>query len=125
MKGRGRWQGMMMIARLNWPFYLIALLVLGGSVAIFFSASKNGVKLASGIAIGGATYFLFVSLGVSHLVYDRSDLYRWKWLKRALAGVVAREVIFCHSGFDDCSADLRKKLGAASGRFSITTTNVA
>src|SRR6185503_13867465 len=46
---------------------------------------------------------------VSHFVYDRSDLYRWGWLDRALRGVIMRQAIFCHCGFDEASAGLRDR----------------
>ncbi len=55
-----------------------------------------------------ALYFIFGSLGVSYLVYDRSGLYRWSWLDRALNGSAVTQCIFCHCGFDDTSAELRR-----------------
>jgi hypothetical protein len=111
MKARGRWQGMMTIARLNWPFYAVAIAGLILSVAGLFLISNFEFRLACGIALIGAVYFIFGSLGVSHLIYDRSDLYRWGWLDRALRQATKRQFIFCHSGFDDASASLREKLG--------------
>jgi SAM-dependent methyltransferase len=59
--------------------------------------------------VAGAAYFLFGSLGVSRWVYDRSDLYRWGWLERALRGSALHQVIFCHSGFDESSSELRAR----------------
>lgn len=52
---------------------------------------------------------MFGSLGVAHLIYDCSDLYRWGWLDRALRGINLRAAIFCHAGFDEASAELREK----------------
>jgi hypothetical protein len=71
------------------------------------------LRAASAIAFGCAAYFIFVSLGVSHIVYDRSDLYRWGWLDRALQGVSMRRAIFCHSGFDETSLELRENFSDA------------
>jgi hypothetical protein len=100
---------MMAIARFNWPFYVAAL-------AILFTASAGLVllptlppRLICAGALAGAVYFLLGSLGVSHLIYDRSDLYRWRWLDRALHGMKLRRAIFCHSGFDETSEDLRAR----------------
>ena len=101
----------MTIARFNWPFYVVAMLVLMGSVCVFIVLPGRGVRLACGLAFAGAAYFLFGSLGVSHQIYDRSDLYRWGWLPRALRGAARGQCIFCHSGFDEASCALRERLG--------------
>ncbi len=111
MNARGKWQGMMTIARLNWPLYFAAVLVLTGSVCVFIGLPGSEVRLACGLAFAGSGYFLFGSLGVSHQIYDRSDLYRWGWLQRALHGASRGQFIFCHSGFDDASCSLRERLG--------------
>ena len=100
----------MAIARFNWPFYVAAMAVMLASLAglIFISAPIS--KLVCAAAVAGAAYFLFGSLGVSHLIYDRSDLYRWRWLDRALRGAKLHRAIFCHSGFDETSEKLRARL---------------
>jgi len=108
MKTRGRFQGMLTIARFNWPFYLAAAVALVAAGLAFFLLS-NAWRVTSAIAFGCALYFIFVSLGVSHLVYDRSDLYRWSWLERALQSLPMRRAVFCHCGFDDTSSELREK----------------
>jgi SAM-dependent methyltransferase len=113
MKKRSQWQGMMTIARFNWPFYVAGTVVLIASVCGLILSSLVVVKLICGFALAGAAYFVLGSLGVSHWVYDRSDLYRWSWLKRALRGLEVSQVIFCHSGFDETSVDLRDKLDKA------------
>ncbi len=110
MKPRGKWQGMWTIARFNWPFYLTAAIFLIAAVwGIFWFNALLGIVLC-GFVISGCLYFLIGSLGVSHQIYDRSDLYRWAWLKRALNGANRSSIIFCHSGFDDTSLSLRKNL---------------
>ena len=111
MKARGKWQGMITIARLNWPFYAAAVLVLMASLALLIALPQREVRLVCALALTGSAYFLLGSLGVSHLVYDRSDLYRWDWLERALRGAARREFIFCHSGFDEASRSLHERLG--------------
>jgi hypothetical protein len=110
MTPRGRWQGMGTILRFNWPFYLAAGVVLIAAVAGLVSPLPIPWKLLCAGAAVGAGYFLLVSLGVSHLVYDRSDLYRFGWLVRALGNVPPDHVVFCHSGFDDLSEALRLRL---------------
>ena len=110
MRARSPWQGMMTIARFNWPFYVAAVATMAASFAglLFFSAFTS--KLVCAAAMAGAAYFLFGSLGISHLIYDRSDLYRWRWLDRALRGASLSRAIFCHSGFDETSDELRVRL---------------
>lgn len=109
MKTRGKWQGMLTIARFNWPFYLAAAAVLLISL-VGLIALSSPLRWICAMAFVGALYFLVGSLGVSHLVYDRSDIYRWKWLDRVLlqAGGSTERMIGCHSGFDEVSPSLQE-----------------
>ena len=100
----------MAIARFNWPFYVAAMAVLLASLAGLIFVSTLIAKLVSAATMAGAAYFFFGSLGISHLIYDRSDLYRWRWLDRALRGAKIHRAIFCHSGFDETSEELRARL---------------
>ncbi len=113
MSERGKWQGMWTIVRFNWPFYLIAMLVLIAAGAGILLSHALWLKIGFGFALFGSTYFLVGSLGVSHQVYDRSDLYKWKWLERALSGLNAKQIVFCHSGFDEASQDLIERYPSA------------
>ena len=111
MSARRPRQGMLAIAQFNWPLYVAALVVLLTSLAALFASSTFLPKIISVLALTGAAYFVFGSLGVSHLIYDRSDLYRWSWLDRALQGAKIQRAIFCHSGFDETSSELEARLG--------------
>lgn len=110
MNDRGPWQGMTNILRFNRNLY--------GAAAVVFLAALSGLclfestlsKLASAAALAGSGYFLFVSLGVAHLIYDRSDVYRLGWLDRALGGRSIDAAVFCHSGLDEVSGAIRAKL---------------
>jgi SAM-dependent methyltransferase len=106
---RGKWQGMVSILRFNWPFYAVATAAMFLFLIGLFLISSTEVKWVCGLALGAAVYFLAGSLGVSHLIYDRSDLYRWNWLKTALDGCDRKQLIFCHAGFDDTSRVLGEK----------------
>lgn len=79
------------------------------SFAGLFLLTEVTLKIICGIVLAGSAYFLIGSLGISHLIYDRSDLYRWVWLERALQGSNMRHAVFCHCGFDESSAELRGK----------------
>jgi hypothetical protein len=107
MTKRTPWQGMIAIARFNWPFYFSAAVVMVLSILAIFLFRETWLTVAAILILLGSAYFIFISLGVSHWVYDRSDLYRWKWLTKALEETDRNRMIFCHSGFDDGS-DLLK-----------------
>jgi hypothetical protein len=104
------------IAAFNWPFYLAAAVVCAVALSGMLLSKELSVRVVCALALAGASYFLIVSLGVSHLVYDRSDLYRWNWLQRALAGGKADDVIVCHCGFDEVSRAIDRQLPGASLR---------
>jgi len=116
VNARGQWQGMLNIVRFNWPFYTAAVVVLVVSLVGLFLFTGVFAIIACGVTIAGAAYFLLGSLGVSHIIYDRSDLYRWGWTERALTGVNLRQAIFCHCGFDEASEHLCKRFGNVQWR---------
>ena len=109
MKTRGKYQGMLTIARFNWPFYLVAVLVLFASALGYYLLPRFSLKLVCILLFTAAAWFILGSLGVSCYIYDRSDLYTWGWLNRALHGASMRHAVFCHCGFDETSADLRDR----------------
>jgi SAM-dependent methyltransferase len=119
MTSRGRFQGLLTIARLNWSYYFVALLVLLVALMVHATASVPALKLACAAAAFGSAYFVLGSLGVSYVVYDRSDLYRWKWLSRALGDSSRKHVIVCHTGFDESSESLRHELGSETMRWIV------
>jgi hypothetical protein len=108
MKARGKFQGMLTIAQFNWPLYAAAASVFIASAAGIFLFTGL-FRISSIVTSVCSGYFIFVSLSVSHWVYDCSDLYRWSWLDRVPIGNSIGRAIFCHSGFDDTSAELRNK----------------
>src|ERR1041385_5048866 len=113
MNSRSHWQGMFTIVRFNWPVYLAATLAIIASLAGILLLARLDLKIACAICLVVATCFSFSSLVVSHLIYDRSDLYCGSWLERALCGTNIRVAIFCHCGFDDGSPALRSRFADA------------
>ena len=107
MTTRTPWQGMWTIARLNWPFYLMALCVFATSICGVFWLADPLLRVGCSMAFLGAAYFLFISLGVSHLIYDSSDLYRWNWLIHLWRESPPSQAIFCHGGFDETPEAVR------------------
>ena len=112
MNQRGKWQGMFTIMRLNWPFYAAAAAILVAGMAGMIFAMSVPAQIACLLAIAGCLWFLVGSLTVAHLVYDRSDLYRWQWIERAFRGLMPERFIFCHAGLDEASVQLRQHLNA-------------
>lgn len=110
VKGRTKWQGMWTIVRFNWPFFLVALVSLFACLVATEVWWGTWGGMLSGLAVLGLLYFLIGSLGVSHLIYDRSDLYRFDWLEKALGETKVRRAVFCHSGFDEASGILRDRV---------------
>lgn len=96
-----------MIARFNWPFYAGGLAIVILSLVGFLLLTSAEVRALCGVSFALAAFFVFGSLGFSHLIYDRSGLYRWEWLQHLLQGLSVREATFCHCGFDDASPLVR------------------
>jgi SAM-dependent methyltransferase len=115
MHERGRFTGMWLIVRFNWPLYAAALIVLVFAVTTGVLAGMLVLKLAALAVALGAVWFLAGSLAASHLVYDRSDLHRGAWLARALPSPPYR-VAVCHCGYDEVSGLLRERLSASTLR---------
>ena len=103
---------MLNILRFNWPYYVVASIILVASITGLFFWTKT-LFLFGSIAAFGASYFLLGSLGASHLIYDRSDLYRWTWFNRTTREGPVRNIVVCHCGFDEVSTELQKIFDAS------------
>jgi SAM-dependent methyltransferase len=101
---------MLRIALFNWPYYVAAFVAIAISVSASILVTGLAPRLLWAAIFLGAAWFVFGSLGVAHLVYDRSALYRFRWLERALPGAGRRRFIMCHCGFDDASTHLREQV---------------
>jgi len=107
---RSNWQGLLAIMRFNWPYYAVSLVLVFVAVLVMVRVNSLPLRVLAFLFFAAASYFLFVSSAVSHWIYDRSDLYRWGWLRRALGDGEAESAIFCHSGFDEASVALQNIL---------------
>ncbi len=105
---RGQFDGVLQIVRYNWTFYLAAVfvsaLVVGLVLLIHPPTALAGLLLLGAIA---AVFWLALSLAVSHYVYDRSDLYRWQWIRERVAAS-PRHVVNIHAGLDETSWALQE-----------------
>ncbi len=104
---RKSYQGVWNIVRFNWPFYVVAgiviLLVIG--IAGYFSGLIYYFLLAAALAALGG---MLVSLVVSHYIYDRSGLYNFEWLDR-LNFPKAGSALTVNAGFDETTEILQHK----------------
>jgi hypothetical protein len=107
---------MLVIARLNWPFYLAAIgFIIFGTVGLFLDL--NGLlRTICGLGVFGATYFVVSSLGVAHWVYDRAGIYSFAWLENPVGELKGKKVILAHAGFDESSVLLREMYVQTSWR---------
>lgn len=103
---RGTYLGVWNIVRFNWPMYLTAIAVLLITSALCFITADRLIFWIGICIILGALYFLVGSLGVSHWIYDRSQLYRWSWFERAVQDNRPACIALCHAGFDEVSCAL-------------------
>jgi len=107
---RGPFEGVLNVVRFNWPLYLvgagIALAAVLGAILIPLQPWFRAIMFFGG---GAAIYLLTSSLIVSHVIYDRSPLYRFQWAGR-WAGESPRRIVNIHSGFDESSTALREVL---------------
>jgi SAM-dependent methyltransferase len=110
---RGPYDGVLQIVRYNWSLYVAAIavsvVVVGLVVVIHPPAVLTAVLILGAIA---AVFWLALSLAVSHYVYDRSDLYRWEWIRERVAPD-PRHVVNIHAGLDETSLALQEVYPAA------------
>ncbi|MEA2735411.1 MAG: hypothetical protein QOE14_1862, partial [Humisphaera sp.] len=110
--GNGPFQGVMQIARFNWPSYVIGIIATIIALSLPLSGAMRAIATA-GAAV--ALFWLIASLVVSHVVYDRSPLRRWMWIESAL-GFAPKNWVNLHAGLDESTPALRRLFPASAGR---------
>lgn len=104
---RGRYEGAWNVVRFNWPKYVVGFLI----VVLF------GIIAAELTGAGRTAFILLTALGsialllpllASHLIYDRSALYRMPWLD-LLPEQTPRAVLNLNAGFDEISPALQQR----------------
>ncbi len=104
---RGPYDGVLNIVRFNWPFFAGTSIASIASGALAFSVSSPVWRLLFATVAAGLLIGSVVPLTISHLIYDRSALYRFSWLDRAIGRAETRSAVFCQTGFDESSALLQ------------------
>src|SRR3989440_6143437 len=110
---RGQFDGVLQIVRYNWTLYIVAVLV-SMLVVLLVEVVHPPAALAGLLILGAlaAVFWLALSLAVSHYVYDRSDLYRWEWIRDRVAPTT-QHVVNIHAGLDETSLALQEMYPAA------------
>ena len=109
-------RGVRQIVRLNWPFYACATTaILAAVLAILRLPASIGVRGVLLSGTGLAAFWIGGSLGASWIVYDRSPLTRWEWIREAL-GFRPRAWLNIHAGLDESTTALRTLLAPSQGR---------
>ena len=110
---RQPFQGVTNIVGFIWRFYAAAAAVAGAALATAARLRRPWwFRAMLALGAGGALFYLAGSLVVSWFIYDRSPLYRWRWLRRMTAGD-PRQIVNIHSGFDESSEAIRALFPAA------------
>jgi SAM-dependent methyltransferase len=110
---RRPFDGVLQIVRYNWSLYVAA--IFGSALVVGFVIVAHPPTVLAGLLIVGAIAALFwlaLSLAVSHYVYDRSDLYRWQWIRERIAPNPGH-VVNIHAGLDETSLSLQEMYPAA------------
>lgn len=120
MSERGAFAGMLTIVRFNAPWYLgVAFALLLAGVILLTVDGPVWMIVGAWSVLAASVWFLIGSLGAAHWIYDRSDLHRFGWLQRGLAGHAAApgaRFVVCHAGYDECSSELRARVPAGEWR---------
>ena len=72
------------IVRFNWPYYLVAAIVVTGALVLAPRVPEPLLRHAIGGVAAIVAMWLVTSLVVSWIVYDRSRLMDWDWVLQAL-----------------------------------------
>ena len=107
VRARTSYQGVIQIVRFNWRSYLAAALGVGAAV-IASPFLPYPARLMVMLCASPPLFWLASSVVVSHYVYDRSQLYEFKWIDEVFP-LAPPNWISIHSGFDETSELLAAK----------------
>jgi SAM-dependent methyltransferase len=105
-------QGVLQIARFNWPQYVVGLLVTSAALVLPLPGPWRVLAITGA---GLAIFWLVASLIASHIIYDRSPLRRWTWIEDTL-GFAPKRWINLHAGLDESTPALRRLFPFSTSR---------
>jgi len=101
LKPRGKFQGVGEVFRFNWPRYLVAAVVIAGSLfAVQFLRLPHPLRITGYFGLAVVVWWSVASLIGSYWVYDGSSLMRWEWIKHELS-TPPRRWLNIHAGLDE------------------------
>ena len=108
--------GLRQIIRFNWPFYAGATTVVSAAwLGIARLSVATGIRSLLYSATGLAAFWLVGSLAASWVIYDRSRLTKWDWIRDVL-GSRPRAWLTIHAGLDESTPIVRGLLAPSQGR---------
>ena len=115
MSKRGKYQGVAQIVRFNWPFYVVAAVLLVAGVSIVFAITMPfAFRLFVVVAMAAAAFWLTMSLVIAHYIYDRTRMYDGAWIKRCLRTSPIHWATF-HAGLDEFGQILHQTFPDSEG----------
>ena len=109
-------RGVLQILRFNWPLYAVAAVGLVSvelGIRLIPIPSTPRAVLHLGTALSAV--WIAGSLVASWIIYDRSRLSSWEWIRDAI-GLQPRRWVNIHAGFDEATAVLNRVLTPSDGR---------
>jgi SAM-dependent methyltransferase len=112
---RGAFTGVLQIVRFNWRMYAFTIAAgITTSVVLVLGSLSETVRWLLGVGAVAGILWTLNSLIVSHWVYDRSHLCRWKWIAEAVP-VFPKHWAHIHAGLDESSSSIRKLFPQSRG----------
>jgi signal transduction histidine kinase len=112
---RGKYQGVAQIVRFNWPFYAAATVVLiVGACLVGALAIPLLIRATLIAAIGGAAFWLIMSLVVAHYIYDRAGIYDGAWIGNTMREKPKQWATF-HAGLEEFHEVIRNQFPHSEG----------
>jgi hypothetical protein len=113
--GTTPFSGAMTVVRMNWTRYVLATAIVAATLASLAFSLPPIVRIALWSGASLALFWSIMSVVGAYLVYDRSDLYRFDWLRGAFDKEPTRW-INVHSGLNSLARKvLRRVFPNASG----------
>jgi len=109
-------RGVRQIVRFNWPFYAAAgVALVAVECGLRFAPTTPMTRWVMHGVMGLAAVWIVGSLIASWVIYDRSPLSRWEWIRGALT-LHPRRWINVHAGLDESTPALCRFLAPSEGR---------
>jgi SAM-dependent methyltransferase len=101
--------GTLTIVQMNWPRYVLAgVIVVTTAMPIAFDLPP-AIRVALWSAASLALFWVIMSVVGAHIVYDRSDLFTWRWMRDVLE-VAPTRWINIHAGLNSLPRPIISRL---------------